>query len=425
MGGERRAVPVGVSSAGDEYPALARVLIVEDDASCARVLHRALGMTDSGRFSSVVVETMAGALAALATERFDAALLDLNLPDSQGWDSVSTLLTAAPGLPIVVMTGLGDEELSLRALNAGVQDFLTKPRDITVPEVIGRVLIHAIARERHRALLEDMVARLRAREHELENTVAMLRETRLSLAQADKLETIGRMAAGVAHEVKNPLAILRMGLDYVKKHTPPDQAVPHSVMADMGQAIARADRIIAELLEYGGPQPLRLSSVDLGAVVDDALHLVEATLRQHHVTVEKRFSGGLPQVEADRHRLIQVFVNLLLNAVQAMDGNGRLVLVVDECDLEAFSRRSSRERVAEVGDPSARVVFAEVLDSGPGIAPEHLKKLFEPFFTTKRVGLGTGLGLSVSRMIMDMHGGGLTIENRPEGGAVARVFFLV
>ncbi|MCX8156067.1 MAG: CHASE domain-containing protein [Verrucomicrobiae bacterium] len=272
--------------------------------------------------------------------------------------------------------------------------------------------------------LREMTEQLKKANAELQRSHEELKAAQMQLIQAEKMQSVGRLAAGVAHEVKNPLAILGMGLDYLASSVDMQDPTLRTVVEDMRQAIRRADNIILGLLDFSKPRDLELKPVNLNEIIQQALALTRHEQVGALVQVQTHLAPDLPLIRGDAHKLSQVFVNLLLNACQAMENGGTLTvrthvrtLAADEVRLEAGSREALR---FHAGQP---VVEAVVDDTGPGIPPEKLTRIFEPFFTTKPTGQGTGLGLTVSRQIMEWHGGRIQVLNRPEGGARAILWF--
>ena len=228
---------------------------------------------------------------------------------------------------------------------------------------------------------------------------------------SERLQSVGLLAAGIAHEVKNPLAILRMGVDFYAHH--PDLfagSAEQMVLDDMGVAIHRANAIIMGLLEFTMPGALNLMPVDLSRVVESTLTFLRHELASGHFKVERDFPSTLPPVNVDQPKIEQVLIVLLTNALHAMPKGGTLTV-----------RTGARKVDADGG--SREVVVIEVDDAGHGIPEEQLPKLFEPFFTTKEADKGSGLGLTVARKIIELHHGTLEIKNRPEGGVRATVTF--
>lgn len=244
---------------------------------------------------------------------------------------------------------------------------------------------------------------------------AELRTTQLQLIQAEKLESLGRLAAGVAHELKNPLMMLLTGVRVLATRVPAPDEAGKQVIVDMSDAIDRADRIIAGLLNYSRAGRLDAVPVDLNAVVEDSLHLVAHEITRARVTLVTRLGSSIPPVRLDFYKIEQVLVNVLTNAVHAAGPDGQICVTTALEKLTRGPHVGHRHTDRYVpGEPAAVI---QVEDSGPGVPEEHLSKIFDPFFTTKAVGQGTGLGLSVARQIVEMHGGTIEIANRPEGGA--------
>lgn len=267
---------------------------------------------------------------------------------------------------------------------------------------------------------------LQTANEELQQANAALREAQLQLMHAERLQSVGRLAAGVAHEVKNPLAVLRMGVDFfLNTPLPAERAeVAGIVLGDMETAIHRADRIIMGLLDFSAPAELDFQPMNVEELLDRACTLVRHEVTAHGFVVERQPADRAACARLDAQKIEQVLVNLFTNAFHAMADGGRLTLrtirrqiAPEESHREAGSRAGARFR------PGDEVVEIQVDDTGTGIPADALDKIFAPFFTTKETGKGTGLGLSVARKITELNGGALTINNRPEGGVRATLLF--
>ena len=246
-------------------------------------------------------------------------------------------------------------------------------------------------------LLED---RVRQRTAELESEMARARELSLQVQRADRLSSLGTLAAGVAHELNNPIGNISTFVQLLQEK----QEVPRDLLVhclrNLSQETERAGRIVAKLLTFARHQPAAVHPVQLPALLDEALSLLATSLREGRVEVCRELPAELPPVPADPAGLVQVLVNLITNALHAMPTGGRLTV----------SASADKEHVT--------IVLA---DTGIGIAPEHLGRVFDPFFTTKQVGKGTGLGLSVSYGIVREHGGRITVESEPGHGSTFRI----
>ncbi|MGH7325941.1 MAG: GAF domain-containing protein [Candidatus Rokuibacteriota bacterium] len=226
------------------------------------------------------------------------------------------------------------------------------------------------------------------------DSLARLKETQAQLVHAGKMSALGQLVSGVAHELNNPLSvIIGYGQLLLNRGVPEALRRPVELMVQQSDRMAR---IVRNLLYFARQRTPERAPVDLHQIVEQtlALRFNQLTLRQ--ITVERDFAPDLPPVTGDGPQLQQVFLNLLLNAEQAIGDqpNGRI---------------GFRTRVLDGG----RTVRADVIDNGPGIPPDNLPRVFEPFFTTKEVGAGTGLGLSVSYGIVQEHGGRLAVESEP------------
>jgi two-component system NtrC family sensor kinase len=236
---------------------------------------------------------------------------------------------------------------------------------------------------------------------------ASLETGRESLIRSEKLAGIGRLAAGVAHEVGNPLAAILGYVEMLLSDSPERPIAPelrHDVLGRVRAETERIHKTISELLEYARPADELIEPVVLARVIEGAVSLVRAQARGKKTVIVTRLPDGLPAVSAIPGRLTQVFLNLLLNAADATGGEGRVVV---DARVEA-----------------ERVVVA-VSDDGPGVPAAIRPRLFEPFFTTKDVGKGTGLGLSVSLAIVERWGGTVRLADSDKGaGARFEVYLL-
>ncbi|MGC1478987.1 MAG: PAS domain-containing protein [Chthoniobacterales bacterium] len=248
----------------------------------------------------------------------------------------------------------------------------------------------------------------------LKRAHADLRSTQLQLIEAEKMKSIGRLAAGVAHEVKNPLAIISMGLEFLNSQKFEREEIP-AVLADLRDAVSRADAVIKGLLDFSAPKNLELRPHDLNEIIRKALRLVRGEAKAGQLKVELELEE-VPPLEVDRLKVGQIFVNLFTNAIHAMDGAGTLTIRTRVEQVTRVGANISGER-SEAFRAGQQVAIVEVLDSGSGFPDDKLTKVFEPFYTTKPTGKGTGLGMAVVKSIVDLHGGTVEISNRNEGGA--------
>jgi signal transduction histidine kinase len=219
------------------------------------------------------------------------------------------------------------------------------------------------------------------------------------LVQADKLSSIGLLAAGVAHEVNTPLAVISTYAQMLAKQVS-DDSQKSMILDKIAKQTFRASEIVNSLLNFSRTSTTSLGDVNLNRVIQETLSLLEHQLQKSGIQVKTDLDPGLRPVRGNAGQLQQVFLNLFLNARDAMSAGGALEV---RTWLEGSGAR------------------AEVADTGQGIAPEHLHRIYDPFFTTKAVRKGTGLGLSVTYGIIQEHGGSIEVFNRPGGGASFRI----
>ena len=266
-------------------------------------------------------------------------------------------------------------------------------------------------RSRHRdgtwRMLRATVAPLADESGAITGMIASLRDvTELNrleqqVMQSEKLAAMGQMMAGVAHELNNPLTAILAVSDMLREHS--EDAGHKRQLELLHQQARRAADIVQDLLSFSRPPAPRKGRVHLGEVLRRALHLHEYSLRRNNVAVDFLPERGIPDVLGDANQLIQVFLNLVVNAEQAI--------------REVRESGTIRVRMGRgaAGEPQ---VWASIQDDGPGVPSDIVEKIFDPFFTTKRPGRGTGLGLSISMAIVREHGGEIHVQAAPGGGSV-------
>jgi signal transduction histidine kinase len=257
---------------------------------------------------------------------------------------------------------------------------------------------------------------------ELLNANESLKSAHEQLIQAEKMESVGRLAAGVAHEVKNPLAMISMGLEIVSRRAAKDDAKLAETVERMRRGIERAKDIIKGLVDFSSAHQLKLEPRNVNDIVKETLSLARYQIEKVGVKIVTNFGEDIPDAQLDATKVEQVLLNLCINAQQAMDEGGVLTVRTRQGVLRGVERNEGARVHGALRDGS-RYVAIDVEDTGPGIEEEKMAKIFDPFFTTKSTGVGTGLGLSVVRKIVDLHQGMIEIVNLPERGVRASLTF--
>jgi two-component system, NtrC family, sensor kinase len=303
------------------------------------------------------------------------------------WTLAFAGLAVTGGVLIVLNLLVSRATNSLTALASAMDRFDPEaPGSLDLPAAEGEV--------------GTVIARFRLLRERLAQSRTELVEAQKQIYQAEKLASIGRLASGVAHEINNPLNGIRHCVSAMKDE-PEDAAQTAEYLGLIDEGLAHIEGVVQKLLQFARKQSDRQRPVDVNEAVRNVLTLLDYRSRQQKVTVETALAEGLPAVVADAQLLQEVFMNLLLNALDAVRPGGRVSMA---------TRADGPGRVA-----------VEVKDDGPGIDPADLPHLFEPFFTTKEPGKGTGLGLSVAQGIVEAHGGSIEAASRPGEGALFSV----
>ncbi len=405
------------------------VLLVEDEGSVADLIKEMLKKSNRADFNIERVSTLKEAVGKLEENEFDVVLLDLNLPDSKGLETLDKIHNILYNPAIVVLTGLDDADIALEAVKKGAQDYLIKS-EVSSPLLV-RSLQYAIERNRieealrescetleekvkertrelseSNRLLTKEIEERKKKEQELHIAYTKLKETQSQLIEAEKMRIVGMLASGVAHEVKNPLAIILQGVEFLEKKVDSCDDNIKLTFNSIKEAINRADSIVKGLLDFSSVSQMNVSETQINSLLEETLFLLKHQFDKHKIKVVKDFCSGLPRINIDRNKIEQVFVNIFMNAVYAMEKGGVLKVKTHLSDGRLN-------------------LIVEVEDTGCGIKEDIIDKIFDPFFTTNRQRGGTGLGLAIVKSIIEMHGGKIEISNKKEGGVRVIVFFKI
>jgi signal transduction histidine kinase len=406
-----------------------RILIVDDEDAICRLFASCL----DEYYSCVTAGDTGQALAYLASEEFALVISDINMPGLSGIELLRKVTEHHHDTVVVMVSGIDRTQRVLDAVRLGAFDYLVKPCDLDVLQLcVGRAL-------ERRALLRT--ARRYRQDLERRNDELARRQTEVERLQAqivhhEKMASLGRLAAGVAHELNNPAGFIHGNMEILRECAVGiERLLSIYESASLPQNIAAQVKTIKEEIDYentladmrsmitdchSGAERIRdvvqnlrtFSRLDEAEYKKVALHEgIESTIRllsryysSDSITLHRDYCD-LPLVDCYAGQLNQVWMNLLVNAAQAVGHNGGEVCV----------------RTRLEGDE----VMVSISDTGDGIAPEHLSQIFDPFFTTKPVGEGTGLGLSITYGIVERHGGTINVESRVGSGTTFTVMLPV
>ena len=397
-----------------------KVLIAEDDRVSRRLLQSLL---EKWGYQVVAAPDGAEAWLRFAGDEFPLVISDWMMGETNGLELIRRIRASQrPGyVYIILLTSLSQKKDVVQGMLAGADDFVTKPFD-----------------------LEELRVRLQAGERviRLEQTLTeqyrLLRETQASLIQSQNLASLGQLAAGMAHEINNPLGFVINNLAVLRRDSQavlgvldvyrgaseelaridPDRAVEAArredeidltyVQSNLGrlfdrsfEGLRRVRDIVNNLRDFARLDEAEFKEADLNAALTSTIEVLRTEIESKEIRVD-RVAEPIPAVYCCPGKIDQLFLNLLLNAIQSCEPRGLIGV---------------RVRPEEAGEG----VVVEVRDDGQGISPEHLPHIFEPFFTTRAVGQGKGLGLSVSYGIVRDHGGVIEVESAPGQGSLFRV----
>lgn len=392
-----------------------RLLIVDDDEALRNLFAAYLGES----YSCETAGNAAEALEILSKEPFALVLSDIQMPGLSGIELLDKIIELYPNTAVIMISGVDRTQRVIAAMRLGASDYLIKPCDLDV-------LSLCVARSLERRMVLRSARRykkeLENRNAELARQKAELVSLQAQILHAEKMASLGLLAAGVAHELNNPAGFIYSNIDLLREYTERlkqclrayDQAILHpedattiskikkqidydqiiedleSILSDCYFGAERIRDIVQNLRLFSRLDEAEIKTVDLNAGIEATIRLLSTYYKSGRINLRRDY-GDLPLVNCYAAQLNQVWMNLLVNAAQAIGNNDGEVVVKTRC--------------------TDGKILISVTDTGKGISPENLKNLFDPFFTTKPVGEGTGLGLSISHGIIQKHRGTIAVEN--------------
>jgi nitrogen-specific signal transduction histidine kinase len=277
---------------------------------------------------------------------------------------------------------------------------------------IAAILVNRFVMENRR-----QVERLESLSKKLEETNQQLRRAEADARRAERLAALGQLSAGLAHEIRNPLGVIKGSAEMLSQKVADSQPIVAELAGYISSEVNRLNALVVRFLDFARPSKLETRPERISEIVDHALESAEASFPTRKVNVERQYAPGLPEIQADRQLCEQVFVNLITNAFQAMEEQAASLGGTPDGAFQAMLRLSIAPEVSS-GEPG---VCVTVEDSGPGVPPELREQIFNPFFTSKKDGVG--LGLSIVAKIVDDHRGTIRLDSDTTQGARFRVFF--
>jgi signal transduction histidine kinase len=367
---------------------LPTILVADDEPDMLRFLKSQL----SSHYR--VLEAVDGQQAVEKASQFlpDIILLDMMMPEKDGLQACREIREHTPtqSIPVVLLTARADEETKLAALSAGASDFLTKPFSSTELHVRIKNLVESHQYQR-KVSKQNLV---------LESTIEQLKETETQLVQTEKLASLGRLSAGIIHEINNPLNFATTGLFTLRNKgkflAPEQQEEYQEILKDVEEGIKRVKTIVSDLRTFSHPETESREQVEVPEVVAAALRLLSNEWKDH-VSIKQNLADH-QTVWANRNLLVHALLNLLQNSIYA---------------LKTKSFESEQPTIWIEGRVEQDRSFLVIRDNGTGIEQQHLSKIFDPFYTTKDVGEGMGLGLAMCHRIVQDSEGRISVRTQP------------
>jgi signal transduction histidine kinase len=371
-----------------------KVLLVDDEPSIRLTMGEFLkragyAVLTAGDYDAAVAH---------AAEDLDVAVVDINLPGKSGIQLLQEL-TAEKYVPVIMITGEPNLSVLPEIVRSGAYDFIAKP-------IVKDVLLNAVGRaaEKKRLIDEKRRLELEIKQHaeeleaRVEERTAELVETHKRLVTQERIAALGRAAAQVAHEVKNPLAGLLLYSLQLKSKAANFSESEAYLVEKIVDTINHLNSRVEQILGFARPVSLTLKPANLNEIVNDVLDLLRPQLAANKVEVRPALGQQPAYAMLDQSSMRGALLNLILNSIEAMTAGGTLSITL--------------ERTGEM-------LRLEIADTGPGIGEEEAKKIFEPFYTTKAQGLG--LGMPYSRRIIEQHGGSISLSSRVGEGTTISV----
>lgn len=364
-----------------------KVLLIDDEPSLRLTLTEFLKRAGYEVFAAPDFQSAL----LLRDNSFDVAVIDINLPGRSGIELLQVINSRETYVPVIMITGEPNLSVIPEIVRAGAYDFLAKP-------VVKEVLLKAVGRALEKKLLtaekERLELEIKQRAADLEVRVAErtaeLVEAHDRLAHNGKVAALGRVAAQVAHEVRNPLHALLLYSTHLKGELSGKLAADQiEVFDNIIDTINQLARTTEQILDFARPVRLALRPIDLNSVVNSVLKLLHSQISANKITVEFDHSDSDQTAMLDEACIRAAFLNLILNAVEAMPAGG--TLSITSATVE-------------------QTVSLVIMDTGSGMSEERVKKIFEPFNTDKTGGLG--LGMPYAKKIIEEHGGNISVESK-------------
>ena len=353
------------------------IVLIDDEQDIREVV--GIALEDAGYRVFLAQDGLAGVK--LVKEHMPQIVLtDIRMPVMDGLQVLETLKRDVPEIEVIVITAFADMPLAIRALQLDASDFITKPLD---HDALHLALRRAMDRYTSRKQVREYMALL---ERDIENQARMM--------QQEKLMSIGRLSAGVAHEINNPLTTILTSAMLIQEDLDPQDPI-YIELDTISKETLRCRKIVKSLLDFARQSTPMKKDDNINEIIIESVYLTKKQAEFSNIKLKTILSENLPPVIVDKDQIQQTLINLILNAVEATESGGAITVSTQYRQLD-------------------RMNIIKIDDTGRGIPKEHLDKIFDPFFTTREN--GTGLGLSITHSIIEQHDGRIIVDSTPGKG---------
>ncbi len=368
--------------------------MVEDNINYGRLIKKNLQSLKNEKFDVILSNSLKEGLQELAIKDIDIVLLDLNLPDSYQIDTFLKIKNNSPNVPVIILTSMDNEEIAIKSIQMGAQDYILK--NMINTEIIVKSIYYSLERSK-------ITRELEIQKINVEDAYSQLSSQSAQLIQSEKMNTVGKMVAGIAHGLNNPLMGVINTIQFLLEKTSEDHE-DIEVLKMAEEASQRCIDIVNNLqnIAYMQIENSEFSIESLTTIIDQVLYLLNFRIKNSNIKLIQYIPDNIPLFWMKTNHMQQVFLSIINNSIDSLEN------------------RDKKEIIIEV-KYEGEFVNTIIRDTGSGIPPDNLEKIFDPFFTTNTSNGSTGLGLSICKNIIDDHSGKISCES--ELGVGTTLFF--
>jgi len=373
-----------MKESNNEINKCVKVLMVEDNINYGRLIKKNLQSLKNEKFDVILSNSLKEGLQELAIKDIDIVLLDLNLPDSYQIDTFLKIKNNSPNVPVIILTSMDNEEIAIKSIQMGAQDYILK--NMINTEIIVKSIYYSLERSK-------ITRELEIQKINVEKAYSELRSQSAQLIQSEKMNTVGKMVAGIAHGLNNPLMGVINTIQFLLEKTSDDHE-DIEVLKMAEEASQRCIDIVNNLQNIASMQieDSEFSIESITIIIDQVLYLLNFRIKNANIRLIQYIPDNIPLFWMKTNHMQQVFLSIINNSIDSLEN------------------RKKKEIVIEV-KYEGELVNTIIRDTGSGITPDNLEKIFDPFFTTNISKGSTGLGLSICKNIIEDHSGKISCES--------------